>query len=309
MALLPEKGVGGAGQTHAAVSEFVHRDPTDCKQARIRWLLVFGAIFFLAAWGGRAGSALVNLPVNVRATVDYVIVYAFGLAMSAALVRYVWKSSPWGTAAWSRLRWKGIFTGFTVTLTATFLAAAAAENLVLILLGTPLYSSPVWQSLSWKRVTISDPSWGGAILVAAVEELIFRGALFNYLLYGTSRWRVARATLISSVIFALAHNLGDPLSWFTMNKAPLLLGLTLLGVLLAIAYVNTGSLACAAGIHAGLAWIGLFNGRTHLDGLLRGSWLMGASKDLRTAPVVWALLIVLMVGCRLAGGKLRRLTE
>jgi membrane protease YdiL (CAAX protease family) len=120
---------------------------------------------------------------------------------------------------------------------------------------------------------------------------------------------VARATLISSLIFAFAHNLGDPLSWFTLHKAPLLLGLTLLGMLLATAYFNTGSLACSAGIHTGLAWIGLLNGRTHLDGLLRGNWLMGASKDLRTAPMVWALLIVLMVACRLAGRRLRRLTE
>jgi membrane protease YdiL (CAAX protease family) len=310
MALLPEKGVGEAGQTtHAVVPGFVHRDPRDCKQARILWLVVFGAIFFLAAWAIRAGSAIVNLPVNVRAPVDYVIVYAFGLALSAALARSLWKSSPWSIAAWSSLRWKRIFAGFAVTLTVSFLAAAAVENLVLILVGTPLYSSAVWQSLSWKRVTISDPSWVGVILVATVEELIFRGVLFNYLLYGTSRWRVARATLISSVIFALVHNLRDPLSWFTVDKAPLLLGLTLLGMLLAIAYVTTGSLACSAGIHTGLAWIGLLNGRTHLDGLLRGSWLMGASKDLRTAPVVWALFIVLMVGCRLAGRKLRRLTE
>jgi len=309
MARLTDKGAGGSGRADAALSGFVHRDPTDCKQARILWLVVFGAVFFLVAWGSRAGAALMNLHMNVRATVDYIVVYAFGLAISGALVRYVWNWSPWNAAAWSTLRWKGIFAGFAVTLTATFLAAAAVENLVLIFLGTPLYSSAVSQALSWKRVTISDPSWVGAILVAAVEELIFRGVLFNYLLYGTSRWRVARATLMSSVIFALAHNLGDPLAWFTMAKAPLLLGLTLLGVLLAIAYFNTGSLACSAGIHAGLAWIGLLNGRTHLDGLLRGNWLMGASKDLRTAPVVWALFIVLMVACRLAGQRLRRLTE
>ena len=284
-------------------------DPADCKQARIIWLVLFGAIFFLAAWGERTGSAIVNLPVGIRATVDYVIVYTFGLVLSAALIRYVWKSSPWDTAAWTSIRWKGILPGFAVTLTATFLAAAAVENLVLILLGTPLYSPAVWQSLSWKRVTIFDSSWVGAIVVATVEELIFRGLLFNYLLYGNSRWRVARATVFSAVIFALAHNLREPLSWFTMDKAPLLLGLTLLGVLLATAYVSTGSLACAAGIHTGLGWIGYLNGRTHLDGLLRGSWLMGHAKDLRTAPMVWALLIALMIGCRVAGRRLRRLTE
>jgi membrane protease YdiL (CAAX protease family) len=284
-------------------------DPADCKQARLFWLVLFGAIFFLAVWGGRTGSAMVNLPVGIRSTVDYVIVYTFGLVVSAALIRQVWKSSPWDTVAWTSIRWKGILSGFAVTLTATFLAAAAVENLVLILLGTPLYSPAVWQSLRWNRVTISDPSWVGAIAVAAVEELIFRGLLFNYLLYGNSRWRVARATLISSVIFALAHNLREPLSWFTMDKAPLLFGLTLLGVLLAIAYINTGSLACSAGIHTGLGWIGLLNGRTHLDGLLRGSWLMGAAKDLRTAPMVWALFIALMIACRLAGRRLRRLTE
>src|ERR1700720_2527423 len=81
MALLPEKGTRGAGQqTPAAVSGFVHRDPADCKQARILWLLVWGAIFFLVAWAGRAVSAIVNLPIDIRATVDYIVVYAFGLA-------------------------------------------------------------------------------------------------------------------------------------------------------------------------------------------------------------------------------------
>lgn len=309
VALLQEERVARVRQAPAGLSGFVHRDPADCKQGRIFWLLVFGAVFSLVAWGGRAGSAIVNLPVNIRATIDYVIVYAFGLAASAALARYVWRWSPWDAAAWSRLRWKGILTGFVVTLTATFLAAAAVENLVLILLGTPIYSPTVWQSLRWNRVTIADPSWLGTIVVAAAEELIFRGVLFNYLLYGTSRWRVARAAVFSAVIFALAHNLREPLSWFTMDKAPLLFGLTLLGVLLAIAYVNTGSLACSAGIHTGLGWIGLLNGRTHLDGLLRGSWLMGAAKDLRTAPMVWALFIALMIGCRLAGRRLRRLTD
>src|SRR6266849_2461141 len=150
VALLQEERVAGVRQAPAGLSGFVHRDPADCKQGRIFWLLVFGAVFFLVAWGGRAGSAIVNLPVNIRATIDYVIVYAFGLAASAALARYVWRSSPW----------------------------AAAENLVLILLGTPLYAATVWQSLRWNRVTIADPSWVGTIVVAAVEELIFRGVLF-----------------------------------------------------------------------------------------------------------------------------------
>ena len=36
---------------------------------------------------------------------------------------------------------------------------------------------------------------------------------------------------------------------------------------------------------------------------------MGASKDLRTAPMVWVLFIVLMIACRLAGRRLGRLTE
>jgi membrane protease YdiL (CAAX protease family) len=306
---LQEEGIVETERVQAGAPGFVHVDPADCKQARFFWLVLFGAIFVLAAWGGRSGSAMANLSVGIRATVDYVIVYTFGLVVSAALIRHVWKTSPWDTVAWTSIRWKGILPGFAVTLTVTFLAAAAVENLVLILLGTPLYSPAVWQALSWKRVTIFDSSWVGVIVVAAVEELIFRGLLFNYLLYGNSRWRLARATLISSVIFAFAHNLREPLSWFTMDKAPLLLGLTVLGALLAVAYINTGSLACAAGIHTGLGWIQYLNGRTHLDGLLRGSSLMGAAKDLRTAPMVWALFIALMIGCRLAGRRLRRLSE
>jgi uncharacterized protein len=85
--------------------------------------------------------------------------------------------------------------------------------------------------------------------VAVMEEMLFRGFIFQRLLDGIG---VAGAQVLMAVLFALAHS-GNPnmegatLFWATLDTA---LGALLLG----FAYLRTGSLALPIGLHLGWNW-------------------------------------------------------
>jgi len=85
--------------------------------------------------------------------------------------------------------------------------------------------------------------------VAVMEELLFRGFVFQRLLDGIG---VAGAQVLMAVLFAVAHS-GNPnmegatLFWATLDTA---LGALLLG----FAYLRTGSLALPIGLHLGWNW-------------------------------------------------------
>jgi len=79
------------------------------------------------------------------------------------------------------------------------------------------------------------------VLAPVAEELLFRGLLHRSL---RSRWRIVPATAVSSMLFAVVHvdvALSQPLA---------LIGLTLVGAILAVAYERTGSLLVPIVIHA-----------------------------------------------------------
>lgn len=79
------------------------------------------------------------------------------------------------------------------------------------------------------------------VLAPVAEELLFRGLLHRSL---RRRSRIVPATAVSSVLFAVVHvdvAFSQPLA---------LVGLTLVGVILAIAYERTGSLLVPIMIHA-----------------------------------------------------------
>jgi membrane protease YdiL (CAAX protease family) len=105
-----------------------------------------------------------------------------------------------------------------------------------------------------------------AVVVGLIEEILFRGAVYGGLrkaLY----WPFA--LVFSSFIFAFVHFLGradipGPIEWnsglillprlFDLQAFfPEFLGLTLVGILLALAYQRTGNLYCSIGMHAG--WV------------------------------------------------------
>ena len=86
-----------------------------------------------------------------------------------------------------------------------------------------------------------------ALLVGAVEELVFRGFLLTQLEEIYSVWVAA---IISSLIFALLH-----LVWERRETVPQLPGLWLMGMVLVLArFADNGSLGLAWGLHAGWVW-------------------------------------------------------
>jgi membrane protease YdiL (CAAX protease family) len=83
---------------------------------------------------------------------------------------------------------------------------------------------------------------GAVIFAPLVEELLFRGVLFRALLRKVDP---ATAVLLSAVIFALVHYIGDP------NTLPFLPALAGLGAVLAVTALRTGDLSASIFIHAG----------------------------------------------------------
>jgi membrane protease YdiL (CAAX protease family) len=107
-----------------------------------------------------------------------------------------------------------------------------------------------------------------AVFVGLIEEILFRGAIYGGLrkaLY----WPFA--LILSSLIYALVHFLGradiaGPVEWnsglvvlprlFDLRMFfPEFLGLTLVGILLALAYQRTGNLYFSIGMHAGWVFV------------------------------------------------------
>ena len=135
-------------------------------------------------------------------------------------------------------------------------------------------------------------STAGATAVAIPEELLFRGFIVSYLRWSTSALVTIGAVSSSALLFAFAHNLTDPLAWFTADELPLFIGLFLLGVLLAVAYLVTKSLWCPIGLHAALVAFNSAILETKVLTIDLSPWWLGASDDVRQAPLVWLSFII-----------------
>ena len=125
-----------------------------------------------------------------------------------------------------------------------------------------------------------------AIMVSVLEELVFRGFILQHLL----AWHKAVAVILTSFLYAVVHlkiptvNVGISLE---------LTGLFLLGCVLAIAYLQTGSLALSIGLHSVLAYGArvnklLFQFPNSYSSI---SWLMGTSR-LVNGLISWVALFV-----------------
>src|ERR1051326_789626 len=134
-----------------------------------------------------------------------------------------------------------------------------------------------------------------AIVVAVLEEILFRGALFGTL-RRVMHWGLA--LIVSSIIYALVHfmesaRVTGPVLWYSGFEVlprmlrglvqwqlliPGLLNLTLAGVLLALAYQRTGTLYFSIGLHAGwIFWLksyGIFT--REVSGA--NAWIWGGAK-------------------------------
>ncbi|QDV91000.1 CAAX amino terminal protease self- immunity [Phycisphaerae bacterium RAS2] len=91
-----------------------------------------------------------------------------------------------------------------------------------------------------RRLVLLGPT---AMFGAFVEEFLFRGVLMADLL--RSNWSPGSAVAISALVFAIAHYVRAVKRHWTFP------GHIALGVLLGVAFLETGSLWLAAGLHAG----------------------------------------------------------
>jgi len=156
-----------------------------------------------------------------------------------------------------------------------------------------------------------------AAVVAVVEELIFRGALFGIL---RKTWPWPRALAVSSAVYAAVHFLqktGAPprVDWLSgirllpelfrippggMGLAPAFFTLFLAGAILALAYQRTGSLFLSIGLHAGwIFWLAAYRVLT-VEGP-QASRLIWGSDKLIDGWLPFFILAVVLAGLWRAG--------
>lgn len=106
-----------------------------------------------------------------------------------------------------------------------------------------------WQSEHWRKFLAAlFPMLLIGLLIGGIEELVFRGFLFGQLVKEFDFWSAAIA---SSLIFAVLH-----LVWEGRENIPQLPGLSLMGVVLCLAFsANHSRIGLAWGLHAGWIWV------------------------------------------------------
>ena len=235
-----------------------------------------------------------NLEFRYNSDAGVVTLYLLGLLGMAIFARSVGAVSLRGSLAPYRARGRRVLFGFV--LGASFVVAVLLlDYLLLRWVGTAAWQ-PGLQRWDFSLAARTLLALGVVILIATAEECIFRGFAFNYLRSSGARSATVGAVFGSALLFALAHHLFyDPKLMFTRSEGLLLTGVFFLGVLLAVVYLASGSLACAVGVHAGLLLVEIFarNKRTRLVLVSQPAWWMGVNGDLRTAPAAWLQIIAL----------------
>jgi membrane protease YdiL (CAAX protease family) len=160
-----------------------------------------------------------------------------------------------------------------------------------------------------------------ALIVAVIEELLFRGAMFGTL-RRAMRWPAALA--VSSGVYAITHFMAraenpSTVDWLSGLRVlptmlagmtelrtlfPALLSLTLAGVILGLAYQWTGDLSASIGIHAGWIFWLKFYGFATRRAPNADEWFWGTGKLvdgwLAFAAIVVVLSILLLARRRIA---------
>lgn len=153
-----------------------------------------------------------------------------------------------------------------------------------------------------------------AVVVAALEELFFRGVVFGALRKQFS-WK--NALLVSSAVYAILHFLArvqapPEVHWWSglallphklrgfgdvQQLVPAFFNLLLAGIMLGLAYQRTGTLWFSFGLHAGwIFWLKTYGFAT--DNVADSQvWIWGSGKliDGWVAGIVLALLLALLL--------------
>jgi membrane protease YdiL (CAAX protease family) len=215
-------------------------------RARVaQWL---GCIARIAAWAalfivlGVALAALWRaLPVTVRsiAFLETFVTAVAALGAGALLIRVVDGRSPAALGiAVSRTALRHVGLGVLIGVGGLVIA-------VLALAGTGALHYETQEGTAGTWLTAVAAQAGIFTVAALAEEAMFRGYPFQVL--ARTAGPIA-ATVVSSVLFALAHGANPSIGIFA------LVNIFLAGILLAIAYLKTLSLWFATALHMGWNW-------------------------------------------------------
>lgn len=132
----------------------------------------------------------------------------------------------------------------------------------------------------WRTVLGFIPT---AVLVSVLEELVFRGVILQQLLVCSK----PTAVIVSSALYAIVH-LKNP-TWFLSTYLELV-GLFVLGSILALSYLETRQLMLAIGLHASLAYGARVNKLLVAFSPSSMTWLTGTSR-LVNGVIAWGVLL------------------
>ncbi|MBD1846316.1 CPBP family intramembrane metalloprotease [Cyanobacteria bacterium FACHB-63] len=204
--------------------------------------------FFFLIWG------LVWLPIAIPISffVKWKPFAPLELQQKLPLVASLYLLAPpilWEIAALKRVS----FSTFGISLntdlsTSTVLGLGIGALGILVLFGVQTALGWIhWNAENWKKwLTASLPTLLLALWIGFTEELVFRGFFFGQI--ASDFWWGA---IVSSVIFAALH-----LIWEGKENIPQLPGLTLMGVVLCLAFTqNQNSIGLPWGLHAGWIWM------------------------------------------------------
>lgn len=216
--------------------------------------------------------------------VGQVTLLAVSLGMLVVFVHFVIGVNPFQFLWHYMRRWRRAAAGFLV-MALSILLLSAALFAIFLALGWATWSWPHWQALDAAIVAATLSALLVAVLLATVEELIFRATVLRYLRRRLDLDVTVTAIVVSAALFAVSHLIAfrdDP-----GDIVPLMVGLFLLGVVLATTYVVTGSLTCAIGVHFGLLGFKI---------ILRKTQIGTFGGDVRTGADFYLLMICLTVG-------------
>ena len=199
--------------------------------------------------------------------------------------------------------WRRSIAGF-LTFAAISSLISSIAILLMIAMGSVVFNPEAIASLSMNAITALLISMPIASVLALVEESMFRAFMLRYLRWNASLATTITAILFSSFVFALVHNLSDLLGWLEPKMMQLFIGLFVLGVILSVVYISTGSLLCAVGLHAGFLFVEHERLYTQSVAFTGDQWWMAVDGDVRTAPVTWLIFALIGLGIFLARHQL-----
>ena len=227
--------------------------------------------------------------------VGQAMLYAAGLITILAYSSFIACDHPIRFLALYGKNWRRFAKGFGFFAAIAVLASVAAYA-ILLTVGQAVFDWGALDAMGSKTVRRIAISLLIVMVLATAEELIFRGFLMRYLRFAPGAAVTISAVIVSSLIFAFLHKIEDPMGWVEPANTQLFVGLFLLSVALSMSYIYSGSMAVPAGLHFGFLVLEIFRFKTAGIVMQGGAWWAPIDQDVRTAPFVWMLFVVIGVG-------------